>query len=337
MHRIRRVLALLILPVLLATPAVGSSRVTSTLAALGQTKQIDVSIPDGAPVAGDKLQAQPISVEGTPGEQPDSGNAAAAGQHAGPASAGQKGQPGEAPTMPSAPPLKPAPEPTPESYAAGQKLMAEVVKAHGGAALESLQNISITVEGTLDLGGRSMPMSGRSVFRLPDCEFEDSNLPMGDYVRCSCMGLGWSVSTGGPPENMSQGAVEQMTKDRRANWWWILRYPENYKIQALPDEEQINGTPVQVVQIRQDVHDNWRFYFDARTHLLLRSEFRDPPATGGVPMVKQEDYTDYKDADGIQWPFTRTQLMNGVPFVTLKTTSISVNAGVPDSTFAMPK
>jgi hypothetical protein len=79
-----------------------------------------------------------------------------------------------------------------------------------------------------------------------------------------------------------------------------------------------------------------RLYFDATSGLLLRRTTTMPTMIGIIP--EQIDLEDYRDAEGLKFPFTlrAANLEVGNPTSTRTFTELKLNVPVDESKFNMP-
>ena len=56
----------------------------------------------------------------------------------------------------------------------------------------------------------------------------------------------------------------------------------------------------------------------------------------GQEVEMEMHMSDYQDVDGIKYPFTTEQRMNGQVFMTIKIEEVSFNEDLPDDLFAKP-
>jgi photosynthetic reaction center cytochrome c subunit len=116
-----------------------------------------------------------------------------------------------------------------------------------------------------------------------------------------------------------------------------LAFPGQIK-QALTDlrvgyPDNIDGKDVQVVQGRGPNRLLTTLYFDKATGLLVREIRYGVTPIGRVP--SQVDYSDYREVDGIKFPFQyKFQWLDGRDNYEL--TSVKVNAPIEDSKFGKP-
>ena len=111
-----------------------------------------------------------------------------------------------------------------------------------------------------------------------------------------------------------------------------LAYPGFRRVR----KDTINGKDVYLVDVQADNDSpmRTRLYFDAATGLLDRVWYGTQTVVGIVPAT--EDYSDYKEVNGVKMPFTIVDTSgDGVRTITL--TDVKVNAPVDNSKFSMPK
>ena len=100
--------------------------------------------------------------------------------------------------------------------------------------------------------------------------------------------------------------------------------------------DTLNGKDVYVADVQGDPSAPMRIrlYFDGSSGLLSRVWYGTQTVVGIVPST--EDYSNYKDVDGVKMPFTIVDTSgDGVRTITL--TEVKANASIDDSKFAMPR
>jgi zinc protease len=94
----------------------------------------------------------------------------------------------------------------------------------------------------------------------------------------------------------------------------------------------------EVIPIGGRTADNRReqLFFDAQTGLLLRRIRLMPTMIGIIP--EQMDFDDYRDVEGVKFPFTVkvAAVEVGNPIATRSYTEIKLNVAIDDSKFQMP-
>jgi len=99
------------------------------------------------------------------------------------------------------------------------------------------------------------------------------------------------------------------------------------------NEFTVNGNDVYVVQGTSSGNQAVKFYFDEKTHLLVRMVRFNPTTIGTVPI--QTDYSDYRDVAGVKLPFkTVITWTNGQS--TLLLNDVQPNASIEAAQFDKP-
>ena len=117
----------------------------------------------------------------------------------------------------------------------------------------------------------------------------------------------------------------------------IVSFPSEIK-NAFPNwrstpEDEIGGHEVYVVQGSDKSGVIGTFYFDKKTHLLLRYVRRTPSPVGRITI--QQDFDDYREVDGIKFPFKYSFLWLDGRF-TATIDHVKVNAPVEEAKVAKP-
>jgi hypothetical protein len=191
--------------------------------------------------------------------------------------------------------------------------------------------------GTLSIQGMELAISTSTVRDFPDCERSEQKLPMGTVVQVVCGENAWMDAMQGP---------QVMPADARANFddqserdlVKLLTGYKNYQFQALEEDAEVNGSPVDVVYVISDRVKNWRIFFDRETHRIVRMDFKDKNVMTQAPVMAQMNMGDYKDiGEGISWPHSIEVLHDGELLISLSSTSVLVNSEVDASIFDMPE
>jgi hypothetical protein len=112
------------------------------------------------------------------------------------------------------------------------------------------------------------------------------------------------------------------------------KWSEIYDVMEVKGTKIINGRPA------YEVHTGWKgvnstLYFDCENFFLVRS--KGVTAHGGwAAIAKETDYFDYRDVDGLKFPFQmKTQFNRGESQTTV--TTIYVNARIAENVFRPPQ
>jgi hypothetical protein len=95
----------------------------------------------------------------------------------------------------------------------------------------------------------------------------------------------------------------------------------------------VQDKPVYVVQGTGPGGLLGTFYFDEKTHLLVRYVRQTPSPVGRISI--QQDYDDYRDVDGIKFPFTNSFLRLDGRF-TATINDVKVKVAVDEAKFGKP-
>ena len=117
----------------------------------------------------------------------------------------------------------------------------------------------------------------------------------------------------------------------------VLAFPGQIKT-AFPTwrvgaEDTLGGRDVYVVQGSVPGGMLGTFYFDKQTHLLMRYVRRTPSPVGRITI--QQDFDDYRDVNGIKFPFKYSFLWLDGRFTAI-ISDVKVNVAIDQAKFAMP-
>jgi len=143
---------------------------------------------------------------------------------------------------------------------------------------------------------------------------------------------GWMGSTGRPMRDMS--VEESASAALDAEFYPVLRLKELYQRVGVGRPETIGDAQCQTLMASSPGKPMARFYFDARTGLLVRMlRYSDTPV-GRMPV--QIDYADYREEDGVKIPFRWTLSRPNGRF-TIQIAAMKDNASIEDAKFEKPR
>ena len=116
----------------------------------------------------------------------------------------------------------------------------------------------------------------------------------------------------------------------------LLKLKEQYSKPPRVRKDKLGDRDVYIVDGTTTDNRRMRLYFDATSGLLLRRTTTMPTIVGIIP--DQIDLEDYREADGLKFPFTAraAALEVGNPTSTRTFTELKLNVLVDDSKFNMP-
>jgi hypothetical protein len=247
------------------------------------------------------------------------------------------------PGAPNLPLPVPTPRPSPVAGAAqaspspgpalpsADDLFNKYVAAIGGqAAIDKLK--SRMAKGTIvQANGNSLQFELYQV--APDKFYQLVTTPQGTFERGFNGTVGWEKTARGVRE-----ITGSQLADLRAanNLFALIKLKEQFTRTRVTGKDKIGDREVYVVNGTATDGKRQRLFFDSETGLLLRRITYTPTMIGVIP--EQVDFEDYRDVDGIKFPFSaRTSAIEvGNPVQTRKFAEIKLNAPVDESKFNMP-
>jgi len=173
-------------------------------------------------------------------------------------------------------------------------ILDQFVEASGGrSALEKVK--SRTVKGELDLLGSTTDWVMEA--KAPNKQFSGFNSPTLGTVADGFDGtIAWSKNQAGV--RVKEG--EELTKTKRdADFYRYLNLKKLYPDLSYKGADKVDGEEVHVLESKPSATGIERFYFSAKSHLLIQqeSEFEGPPGKIGLSVRM----TDFRPVDGIKY------------------------------------
>jgi len=232
----------------------------------------------------------------------------------------------EEPKGPMAAPKMPEAKET--SGPAGDQLIEKYVQAAGGAtAIDKIT--SRVMKGTIDFGGKSLPIDIYS--KDPDERISFTHLPDGDSVTAFNGHEGWLVSTGRPPHEMQGSELDAAAMD--ADLHFATHLKPMFTALRVQGTEKVTDHDAYVVEGQREGKPPIRLYFDVQSGLLVRLVRFGDTALGLLPT--QIDYADYRDTNGVKIPYRWTLARPSGRF-TIQVSEVKQNVPVDDAKFAKP-
>jgi hypothetical protein len=200
----------------------------------------------------------------------------------------------------------------------------------GQTAIDKLK--SRTAKGTVtQANGNSFPFELSQA--APDKFYLLVTTPQGTVERGFNGQVGWEKTARGVREVTGT----ELINFKAANGLFsLLKLKEQYSKPPRVRKDKLGDRDVYIVDGTTNDNRRMRLYFDATSGLLLRRTTTMPTIVGIIP--DQIDFEDYREADGLKFPFTaRTSLLEvGNPTSTRTFTELKLNGPVDDSKFNMP-
>jgi Photosynthetic reaction centre cytochrome C subunit len=245
-------------------------------------------------------------------------------------------RPVSAPTVtPAAVPLPPASETLPTL----DELLDKYVLALGGKAkLE--QVATLTMKGTEAPSGAANGQAARTleVYRKAPDKLLLLNTQTGTSATRAFDGkTGWQQFDG---RTMGMSATDLGMIRREAQFDQNYNFRGHYTKLTLSGRAQLGAREAWVIEATPLINqlgpmpvESERLYLDTRSGLLLRRQIEVKTALGRISFAT--DFDDYREVDGVKWPFTIQQLFPNFG-VTQRFTEIKLNVPLADDRFTRP-
>jgi photosynthetic reaction center cytochrome c subunit len=209
------------------------------------------------------------------------------------------------------------------------QLLDKYVQALGEAA--AIDRVTSRVmKGTIDFGGKSLPIDIYS--KDPDERISFTHLPEGDSVTAFNGHEGWLAAPGRPGVRPMQGSeLDAASLDADLHLATHLK-PMFSELRVL-GTEKVGDHVAYIVVGQREGKPPIQLYFDEQSGLLVRLVRYGETALGWLPT--QIDYADYRDTNGVKIPYRWTLARPSGRF-TIQVSEVKQNVPVDDAKFAKP-
>jgi hypothetical protein len=165
-----------------------------------------------------------------------------------------------------------------------------------------------------NIGGQKVPQVDRWIF--PAIFRQDVALPSGRISAYSDGKTGWITAPQG------WGALagvqrKQLESDLFRSYFRLL-------LSDRIEGRTVNKVDVDLVEITDTTGQLTRIEFDPKTGLPRRGTF-DVPQAAGAPLFTEEAYDDFREVDGIKFPFKTVITQGGKKFADVVVTDCKIN------------
>ena len=208
------------------------------------------------------------------------------------------------------------------------QLIEKYLQALGGAAAVEKVN-SRVMKGTIDFGGRSLPIDIYA--KNPEKRISFAHMPEGDSVTAFNGQEGWLGTPGRPLREMHGSDLDGAAID--ADLHLATHLKQMFVEMQTPGTEKVGDREAFILVGRREGKPPIRLYFDEQSGLLVRMVRFGETALGWLPT--QIDYDDYRDMDGAKVPYRWTLARPSGKF-TIQLSELKQNVPVDDAKFAKP-
>ena len=223
-----------------------------------------------------------------------------------------------------------SPSPAPALPSADDIFNKYIAAIGGQAAIDKLK--SRMAKGTIvQANGNSLPFELYQV--APDKFYQVVTTPQGTFERGFNGTVGWEKTARGVRE-ITGGQLADLRAAN--NLFGLIKLKEQFTRTRVSGKDKIGDREVYVLNGTATDGKRQRLFFDVETGLLLRRITYTPTMIGVIP--EQADFEDYRDVDGVKFPFTArsSAIEVGNPVQTRKFAEVKLNATVDESKFNMP-
>jgi hypothetical protein len=235
-----------------------------------------------------------------------------------------------APTGPAPGQATASPVPSPAPLT-GDQILAKYLEALGGqAAIDKLK--TVVMKGTF-VGANGAAIPYEVSLAAPDKFYIQVTAQQGMIERGFDGKVGWEKGPRGVNE-LPAGTLEALKE--LFLFYTNIKLKEQFTSFRVGRRDKISDREVIAVTGRTADNQRQQLYFDAETGLLVRRIRYMPTVIGVIP--EQMDFEDYRDVEGVKFPFTVkvAAVEVGNPLATRKYTEIKINVPVDEAKFKMP-
>jgi hypothetical protein len=224
-----------------------------------------------------------------------------------------------------------------------RKLIDQAIKAHGGAAkLAAIKAIQMKAKGkayspmeltfTLDVSSQP-PDKSKAVVEVTvmDMNFTIVNVVNGKKGWRSFMGKTEKLDDKEIEEHQQQAHIEKVTN-------LVSLKDKSYKLSPL-GEAKVGEKDAVGVQVTKKGFRDVNLYFDKKTYMLLKAEYRTIEPIGKQEVQQEKLYVEYKEvAGGLKMPARMVLNNDGKKFMEIEVTEMTpMETPFEESVFAKPE
>ncbi len=211
----------------------------------------------------------------------------------------------------------------------------KAIEAIGGEArLAKFQAATFNEKGTYYGMGDGLPYTGKYAVQWPD-KFRMEI--QGVFTIVLNGDKGW-VKGNDEAKEMSKQQLAQQRNDHRASWVSSLLPLKDkaFEIKKLANAK-VEGKAAQVVQVSRKGYPTVKLFFDSKSNLLVKNEFRSTAAEMDFKAVTMETYySDYRDVAGAKFAHKFALKRDGKIFVEAEMVDMKAAEKLDAKTFERP-
>ncbi len=221
-----------------------------------------------------------------------------------------------------------------EAKRKGSQVLVRMIDAAGGEArIDAMESLRLVGELTIKTPAGEMAVQGTQEFVLPDRVRQEMTTPMGQISMVITPDDAF-VNTPMGVQPLPGSQRDELLKSMRRNSLVLLKSRTDPAFEArYAGKETVEGAECDRIGVTY-AGESILFVVDPSGR-ILKTSFRGKNAQG-VPGEVVTFYSDYREADGLWFPFTARRLFNGEAEGGMVLHEVSVNHQVDEAMFARP-
>lgn len=225
---------------------------------------------------------------------------------------------------------------TEEGSQRAAELLDKAAESMGGDLVDSMETFRLTGDAVQNTPQGDMQIQITATFRYPDSLRQELVLPFGKVA----MVLSPSGAFADTPQGVqdlpdSQRATIESSSRRSPLMMVRSRNQEDFVATAAGSSE-VDGTPVELVQVEYK-GDVTTLGIDPQTGRVLQLSYRGSGGgMGGAPGDVVQTFKDFREMDGLTYPFSMASTFNGEANASVSLETIEVNPELEDGLFTKP-
>jgi outer membrane lipoprotein-sorting protein len=224
------------------------------------------------------------------------------------------------------------PDATPETIAKGKDILKKSLAAMGGTALLGIKDIAVSAKQVQVTPMGEFTLDSQIQIVRPNKMAMQMKTPMGEMQMVFDGTTAWMKGPMGT-RDLPGSQRDEFQKQTIGDVHYVLQNIDkpDFTPQYVRDET-IEGKPVNIVIVRYaPLNYVMRLFVDAQSGFVLKKVARGMTSSG--PGDIEEVFSDYRVADGVQFPFKTVATSDGKKVSEVTVTSVKVNAGVKEEVF----
>jgi zinc protease len=226
-------------------------------------------------------------------------------------------------------------EVTEEGTQRASELLAKAVDSMGGALVDTIHSFRATGTAVQKTPQGDMQIQLTSTFVYPGSLRQELKLPFGTVVMVLTPEGGFADTPQGVMD-LPESQRENVEKSARRSPLMLLRARNDPDFVAtVAGSAEVDGTPVELVQVEQE-GDVTTLGIDPTTGRLLQVSYQGTSGMGGAPGEVTQTFSDFREVDGLTYPFSVVGSFNGEQSMSLSIDSIEVDPEIEAAAFTKP-